>query len=179
MSEAIPDPSEYASIIPLSTIRAWRSLGHSYPHYPSTWSEAPLEWLKQCPQVSPAIELPAANLYAVTRPPESSWQRQPFQKRPSPPDSELPPPTKVARPTATKRLPSQAAAARTYSSPSAHQDFKYLYVPVQRRIPSVNYVADYDACIPIAAVFSIYTIRVTTSLLYLFTMTMGLSFVHN
>ncbi|CEG73418.1 hypothetical protein RMATCC62417_08808 [Rhizopus microsporus] len=61
-------------------------------------------------QVSPATELPAVNLSAVTRPPESPWKR--------------------CRPTATKPLPSQAAAARTFSHPSANQDFKYLYIPV-------------------------------------------------
>ncbi|ORE10236.1 hypothetical protein BCV72DRAFT_199935, partial [Rhizopus microsporus var. microsporus] len=31
--------------------------------------------------------------------------------------------------------PSQAAAAHTFSPPSSNQGFKYLYVPVQRRIP--------------------------------------------
>ncbi|CEG84515.1 hypothetical protein RMATCC62417_18306 [Rhizopus microsporus] len=91
-------------------------------------------------QVFRATELPAANHSAVnhsavTRPPESPWQRQPSQKRPSPPDSELPLSTKVARLTAAKPLPSQAAASRTFSPPSANQGFKYLYAPVQRRIP--------------------------------------------
>ncbi|ORE20941.1 hypothetical protein BCV71DRAFT_174782, partial [Rhizopus microsporus] len=62
-------------------------------------------------------------------------QRQPFQKRPSPPDIELPPLTKVARPTTTKPLPSQATAACTFSPPSTNQSFKYIYVPDQRRIP--------------------------------------------
>jgi hypothetical protein len=52
-----------------------------------------------------------------------------------PPDFGLLPPIKVARPTATKLFPSQAAAARTFSPPSAYQGFKYLYAPVQRRIP--------------------------------------------
>ncbi|CEG75003.1 hypothetical protein RMATCC62417_10116 [Rhizopus microsporus] len=86
-------------------------------------------------QVSPATELPAANLSAVTRPPESPWQRQSSRKRPSPPDSELPPSTKVVRPTATKLLTNQAAAARKFSHSYSNQIFKYLYVHVQRRIP--------------------------------------------
>ena len=87
-------------------------------------------------QVYPATELPAANLSAVARLPESPWQRQPSHKLPFPPDSEFPSPIKVARPNITKPLPSQAAAAaRTFSPSSANQGFKYLYVPVQRRIP--------------------------------------------
>ena len=44
---------------------------------------------------------------------------------------------------------------------------------------SANYVADYDACVSIAAVFLIYTIRTATLLSCLFTMTMSLSSVHN
>ncbi|KAL4206396.1 hypothetical protein AB4K20DRAFT_1998931 [Rhizopus microsporus] len=72
---------------------------------------------------------------AVTRLPESPWQPQPFQKGPSPPYSELPLPINFARSSATKPFPSQVAAARTFSSPSANQGFKYLYAPVQRRIP--------------------------------------------
>ncbi|ORE20195.1 hypothetical protein BCV71DRAFT_281404 [Rhizopus microsporus] len=55
-----------------------------------------------------------------------------------PPDSELPPPAKAARPTATKPLPSQAATAYAFIPPSSNQDFKYLYVPVL--------CSDYDAC---------------------------------
>ncbi|CEG77626.1 hypothetical protein RMATCC62417_12340 [Rhizopus microsporus] len=86
-------------------------------------------------QVSPATELLVANPSAATRPPESPWQRQPSQKRPSPPDCEFPPPIKVTRPNTTKLLPSQAAAARTFSPLSSNQDFKYLYVPIQCHIP--------------------------------------------
>ncbi|ORE06240.1 hypothetical protein BCV72DRAFT_256428 [Rhizopus microsporus var. microsporus] len=86
-------------------------------------------------QVFLATELPATKPSAPTRPPQSPWQRQLSQKRPSLPDSELSPPTKIARPAATKPLPSQAAAARTFSPPSANQNFKYLYVPAQHPIP--------------------------------------------
>ncbi|PHZ10064.1 uncharacterized protein RHIMIDRAFT_240173 [Rhizopus microsporus ATCC 52813] len=59
------------------------------------------------------------DLPAATRP-------QSFQKRASTPDPQLPSPTKTSR---------QAATARTFSLPSSNQSFKYLYVPVQRRIP--------------------------------------------
>ncbi|ORE00757.1 hypothetical protein BCV72DRAFT_325471 [Rhizopus microsporus var. microsporus] len=47
-------------------------------------------------QVFSATILPAANPSAVTRPPESPWQHQPSRKRPSTPDTGLPPSTKVA-----------------------------------------------------------------------------------
>ncbi|CEG80174.1 hypothetical protein RMATCC62417_14544 [Rhizopus microsporus] len=79
-------------------------------------------------QVSHATDLPAANPSAATRP-------QPSQKRASTLDPQLPPPAKIPRPNTMKLLPSQAAAVRTFSPPSSNQGFKYLYVPVQRRIP--------------------------------------------
>ncbi|KAL4213045.1 hypothetical protein AB4K20DRAFT_2005006 [Rhizopus microsporus] len=107
----------------------------AHPYYANLDSSNKTPSLRErLAQVSPATELPSANLSAVTRLPESPWQCQPYQKC-----SEHPPPTKVTRPNTTKPLPSQAAAAaRTFSPPSANQGFKYLYVPVQRRIPIIQ-----------------------------------------
>lgn len=66
---------------------------------------------------SSVTELPAANPSAATRPPEPPWQCQLSQKRPSTPDPEHLPATKVSWLNITKLSPSQAAAARTFSPP--------------------------------------------------------------
>ncbi|KAG1557857.1 hypothetical protein G6F49_005010 [Rhizopus delemar] len=93
-----------------------------------------LERLAQAPSTTVPKRVPIAT---VSRPPASpsSLQLKPPTKRPPPPELESTPLQKASKSKYAPPLPSQTAAARTFSSPFTNQDFKYLYLPIQRRLP--------------------------------------------
>ncbi|KAG1545579.1 hypothetical protein G6F45_013631 [Rhizopus arrhizus] len=93
-----------------------------------------LERLAQAPSTTVPKRVPIAT---VPRPPASpsSLQLKPPTKRPPPPELESAPLQKASKPKYAPPLPSQTAAARTFSPPSTNQGFKYLYLPIQRRLP--------------------------------------------
>ncbi|KAG1596801.1 hypothetical protein G6F47_007878 [Rhizopus delemar] len=93
-----------------------------------------LERLAQSPSTTVPKRVPIAT---VPRPPASpsSLQLKPPTKRPPPPELESVPLQKASKSKNAPPLPSQTAAARTFSPPSTNQGFKYLYLPIQRRLP--------------------------------------------
>jgi hypothetical protein len=56
-------------------------------------------------------------------------------KRPPSPNTAPPPPPKVSKPKHDISQPSLAAVARQFSSPSEPAAFKFIHVPVRRRLP--------------------------------------------
>ncbi|KAG0747124.1 hypothetical protein G6F57_007042 [Rhizopus arrhizus] len=65
----------------------------------------------------------------------SSLQLESSTKCPPPPELESPLHQKAFKSKYALLLPSQTASARTFSSPSTNQRFKYLYLSIQRHLP--------------------------------------------
>lgn len=83
--------------------------------------------------ISPPPELPPPTSPSLAS--QSSLQPKPPQKRPPSSDLDSPPLQKAAKLKASTLLPSQMAAARTFSVPSANHGYKFIYLPLRRRLP--------------------------------------------
>ncbi|KAG1046887.1 hypothetical protein G6F43_010643 [Rhizopus delemar] len=101
---------------------------------PTQQNASLLERFAQAPSTTVPKRVPIAT---VPRPPASpsSLQLKPPTKRPPPPELESSPLQKASKSKYTPPLPSQTAAARTFSPPSTNQGFKYLYLSIQRCLP--------------------------------------------
>ncbi|KAG1145256.1 hypothetical protein G6F37_005655 [Rhizopus arrhizus] len=91
-------------------------------------SKKPTPTLVSCPPVSPPLTSPSLAS-------ETSSQPKSPQKRPPPSDLGSSPPQKAAKLKASTLLPSQMAAAGTFSVRSTNHGYKFLYLPIRRRLP--------------------------------------------
>ncbi|CEG74918.1 hypothetical protein RMATCC62417_10046 [Rhizopus microsporus] len=88
----------------------------------------PASTLVSSPPVSRSLASPSLTS-------ETSSQPKPPQKRPPSSDLGSPPLQKAAKLKDSTLLPSQMAAARIFSVPSANHGYKFLYLPLYRRLP--------------------------------------------
>ena len=91
-------------------------------------SKKPASTLVSSPPVSPPLTSPSLAS-------ETSSQPKSPQKRPPPSDLGFSPPQKAAKLKASTPLPSQMAAAGTFSVRSTNHGYKFLYLPIRRRLP--------------------------------------------
>ncbi|KAG1315296.1 hypothetical protein G6F64_000776 [Rhizopus arrhizus] len=92
--------------------------------------------LEQLAQAPSTTALTGVSTAAVSRTPASpsSLQLKPSTKSLPPPELKSSPFQKTSKSKYAPPLPSQTAAARTFSPPSINQGLKYLYLSIQRRL---------------------------------------------
>ncbi|KAG0815849.1 hypothetical protein G6F18_013061 [Rhizopus arrhizus] len=91
-------------------------------------SKKPASTLVSSPPVSSPLTSPSLSS-------ETSSQLKSPQKRPPPSNLGSSPPQKAVKLEASTPLPSQMAAAGTFSVRSTNHGYKFLYLPIRRRLP--------------------------------------------